>query len=172
MQTMPIKIISSPPQYTRGNPTIHARQVVVAMAFFMESSFTHPIAQARRGPRRVSTSSVPLAKSKKSLMKLASICMMKAKRRHNPAATQLNTPSPYISSSTYANDTPIITGTAAPDNVLGRAAKSQAFMELVSILFSSIIFSTIFVQIYIIFVNYGWGMMFFSYICIKIQTFL
>ena len=70
-----------------------AAQVVAAIAFFIESSFTHPCAQALRGPRRVSASSVPLAKSKKSLMKFASICMAKENSRHNSAAVQLNVPS-------------------------------------------------------------------------------
>ena len=147
-QTTPTRIISSPPNHTSGRPMMQARQVVSAMAFFMASIFTHPCAQARRGPSRVSVLSVPLTKSKKSLMKFASICIVKAKRKHNSAASQLNTSSPNCRASTEANATPIITGTAAPDSVFGRAANSHAFTELVSILSSSIIFLPIFLQKY------------------------
>ena len=59
-------------------------------------------------------------------MKLASICMAKEKSRQSSAAVQLNTPSSYWKASTHAKATPIITGTAAPDKVFGRAAKSHA----------------------------------------------
>ena len=84
-----MSIISSPPKYTKGKPTRHAKHVVRAMAWRILSMLTHPCAQARRGPSRCSVSSVPLAKSKKSLMKLASICIIMANRTQSSAAVQL-----------------------------------------------------------------------------------
>ena len=69
-------------------------------------------------------------------MKFASICMAKENSRHSTAAVQLNTSPSYIFASVQASATPIITGTAAPDSVFGRAANSHAFTELVLIIVS------------------------------------
>ena len=116
-----------------------ARHVVSAIAFFIASSVTHPWAQALRGPRRVSASSEPFTKSKKSLIRFASICIAKEKSRHSSAAVHENTSPSYILASCQASAAPIITGTAAPDSVFGRAASSHAFSELVLIIASSIV---------------------------------
>ena len=79
-------------------------------------------------------------------MKLASICMANAKSKHSKAATQLKASVPYSTESTYAKATPIITGTAAPESVLGRAASSHALAEFVSIFLSSAIIFQNFLQ--------------------------
>ena len=60
-------------------------------------------------------------------MKLASICMRNAKRKHNKAGTGRKKPS------FQAAETPIMTGTAAPVKVLGRAANIHACGEFVEI---------------------------------------
>ena len=73
-------------------------------------------------------------------------CMANAKSRQSRAATQLKVSEPYSAASTYARATPIITGTAAPESVFGRAASNQALAELVSIFFSSAIIFKNFLQ--------------------------
>ena len=124
-----MSIISSPPKNTNGSPVTQAKQVVAAMACFIRSMLTHPCAQALRGPSRFSESSVPFAKSKKSLMKFASICIIIAKRKQSTAAVTLNDTRSDDIVSLYVSARPIITGTAAPESVLGRAARSQALGE-------------------------------------------
>jgi hypothetical protein len=66
--------------------------------------------------------------------------MMNAKRKHKTAGNQLNTSPSYPKESVYANAVPIITGTAAPLRVFGRAAKSHALGEFWIILLLAIVF--------------------------------
>ena len=62
-------------------------------------------------------------------MKFASICITHANKRQFIAATQLNGLPSYHVESLKARAIPIITGTAAPLRVFGRAANIHAFME-------------------------------------------
>ena len=71
-------------------------------------------------------------------MKLASICMRKAKHRQSAAGRMLNLP--YIKASAH----PKITGIAAPVKVLGRAASIHALNELVCIMILSVLIAVLF----------------------------
>ena len=102
------------------------RRVVMMMPHFMAFMVIQPSAQARFGPSRVS-SSLPCLKSKKSFTKLESICITQAKSRQSRAGTHWQ----LALESLYARAVPSITGTAAADSVLGRAARNQAFSEFV-----------------------------------------
>ena len=86
----------------------------------MAAGVIQPSAQARCGPSRSSRRSVPFWKSKRSLIKLAAICMPQAKRAHSRAGAVLNCPS------LKARALPSTTGMMAPVNVLGRAARNHA----------------------------------------------
>ena len=61
-------------------------------------------------------------------MKLASICIMKANKKHKTTGIVLI----CHAESRRASAVAIITGTAAPVSVLGREASTQAFTEFVS----------------------------------------
>ena len=88
-----------------------------------------PSAQARFGPRRVS-SSLPCLKSKKSFTRFESICIIQAKSRQSRAGTHWQ----LALESLYARATPSITGTAAAERVTGRAARNHALIEFVFII--------------------------------------
>ena len=62
-------------------------------------------------------------------MKLASICIIKAKRKHNIMGSQLGAKCESLT----ANAPPIITGTAAPVRVFGLEANIHARKEFVFI---------------------------------------
>jgi hypothetical protein len=58
--------------------------------------------------------------------------MMKANRRHNTAGSHWKA-TPIARQSAHASESAMITGTAAPESVFGRAAKIQALGESVRI---------------------------------------
>ena len=62
-------------------------------------------------------------------MKFTSVCITHANKSQFIAATQLNGLPSYPVESLKARARPIITGTAAPLSVFGRAANIHAFME-------------------------------------------
>lgn len=85
----------------------------------MAAGLIQPCAQARSGPRRPSPS-VPFRKSKRSLIKLAVICINAAKSIQPRAGIILGMPV----AKTKAVE--VTTGINAADNVFGRDANSQA----------------------------------------------
>ena len=71
--------------------------------------------------------------------------MIIANRKHSAAAVQSNA-RPEPAASLYAKARPIITGTAAPESVLGLAASIQALAEFCLTVSFSMIFFKIYLQ--------------------------